>query len=62
LVGGLAVVVVAFTFDNSRELHGLGQGEFYALLLAVTISNMLHGTANDWPCLLALRWSPSPPT
>jgi NADH-quinone oxidoreductase subunit N len=47
LVAASLLVVVIFTFDNSRELHGLGQGEFYALMLAVTISNMLMATAND---------------
>jgi len=56
LVAASLLVVVAFTFDNSRELHGLGQGEFYALLLAVTISNMLMATANDLAMLyLALE-------
>jgi NADH-quinone oxidoreductase subunit N len=56
LVAASLLVVVIFTFDNSRELHGLGQGEFYALLLAVTISNMLMATANDLAMLyLALE-------
>ena len=56
LVAASLLVVVIFTFDNSRELHGLGQGEFYALMLAVTISNMLMATANDLAMLyLALE-------
>jgi NADH-quinone oxidoreductase subunit N len=56
LVGASLLVVLIFTFRNSRELRGLGQGEFYALLLAVTISNMLLATANDLAMLyLALE-------
>jgi len=56
LVAASLLVVVLFTFDNSRELHGLGQGEFYALMLAVTLSNMLMATANDLAMLyLALE-------
>jgi NADH-quinone oxidoreductase subunit N len=56
LVAASLLVIVLFTFDNSRELHGLGQGEFYALMLAVTISNMLLATANDLAMLyLALE-------
>jgi len=47
LAGASLLVVLAFSFRNSRELHGLGQGEFYALMLAVTVSNMLLATAND---------------
>ena len=47
LVGASLLLVLAFTFRNSSELHGLGQGEFYALLLAVTISNLLMAAAND---------------
>ena len=45
----LAALLVAlmFTFDNSRELRGLGQGEFYVLLLAVTLSNLLLAASND---------------
>src|SRR5262249_97266 len=49
-------VVLSFTFRNSRELAGQGQGEFYALMLAVTISNLLLATANDLAMLyLALE-------
>jgi len=47
LIGASLLVVLAFTFRNSRELHGLGQGEFYALMLAVTLSNILLATSND---------------
>jgi NADH-quinone oxidoreductase subunit N len=47
LVAASLLVALVFTFRNSRELHGLGQGEFYALLLAVTISNLLMAAAND---------------
>jgi NADH-quinone oxidoreductase subunit N len=56
LIGASLLVVLAFTFRNSRELHGLGQGEFYALMLAVTVSNILLATANDLAMLyLALE-------
>src|SRR6185503_11432841 len=41
LIGASLLVALMFTFRNSRELFGLGQGEFYALLLAVTFSNLL---------------------
>jgi NADH-quinone oxidoreductase subunit N len=47
LVAASLLTVLLFTFQNSRELHGLGQGEFYALLIAVTFSNLLLATAND---------------
>ncbi len=47
LVAASLLLVLAFTFRNSSELHGLGQGEFYALLLAVTLSNLLLSAAND---------------
>lgn len=47
LIGASLLVILAFTFRNSRELHGQGQGEFYALLLAVTLSNVLLATSND---------------
>jgi NADH-quinone oxidoreductase subunit N len=56
LLGASLLVVLAFDFRNSRELRGLGQGEFYALLLAVTLSNILMATANDLAMLyLALE-------
>jgi len=47
LIGSSLLVVGAFRFDGSRELRGLGQGEFYALMLAVTFSNLLLAAAND---------------
>jgi NADH-quinone oxidoreductase subunit N len=47
LIGASLLVVLAFTFRNSRELHGQAQGEFYALMLAVTLSNLLLATSND---------------
>jgi NADH-quinone oxidoreductase subunit N len=56
LLGASLLVALAFNFRNSRELHGLGQGEFYALLLAVTLSNLLLANANDLAMLyLALE-------
>jgi len=47
LIGASLVVVGAFRFEGSRELRGLGQGEFYALMLAVTFSNLLLSAASD---------------
>jgi len=47
LAAASLLVALIFTFKNSRELHGLGQGEFYALLLALTLSNMLLASSND---------------
>jgi NADH-quinone oxidoreductase subunit N len=47
LAAASLLVALVFTFENSRELHGLGQGEFYALLLALTLSNMLLASSND---------------
>ncbi len=47
LVAASLLLVLAFTFRNSSELHGLGQGEFYALLLAITLSNLLLAASND---------------
>ena len=56
LVASSLLVVLIFTFRNSRELSGLGQGEFYALMLAVTLANVLMATANDLAMLyLALE-------
>ncbi len=56
LIGASLLVALVFTFRNSRELHGQGQGEFYALLLAVTLSNLLMAGANDLAMLyLALE-------
>jgi NADH-quinone oxidoreductase subunit N len=47
LLGASLLLLLSFTFKNSRELFGLGQGEFYALLLALTLSNLLLAAAND---------------
>jgi NADH-quinone oxidoreductase subunit N len=56
LIGASLLVALAFTFRNSRELQGQSQGEFYALLLAVTFSNLLMAAANDLAMLyLALE-------
>ena len=56
LIASSLLVILIFTFRNSRELSGLGQGEFYALMLAVTLSNVLMATANDLAMLyLALE-------
>jgi NADH-quinone oxidoreductase subunit N len=56
LLAASLLVALVFTFRNSRELAGLGQGEFYALLLAVTLSNLLLAAANDLAMLyLALE-------
>jgi NADH-quinone oxidoreductase subunit N len=42
-----AALVVVLAFRNARELAGLGMGEFYALMLALTLSNLLLATSND---------------
>jgi NADH-quinone oxidoreductase subunit N len=47
LVLASLLVVAAFTFRNARELHGLGQGELHALILALTLSNLILAAAND---------------
>jgi NADH-quinone oxidoreductase subunit N len=47
LVAAGLLTVLAFTFRNSRELHGLGQGELYALVLALVLSSLLLAAAND---------------
>lgn len=47
LLAASLLVVLAFSFRNSRELWGLGQGEFHTLLLGVTLSNLLLASAND---------------
>ncbi len=41
------VTVLAWSFRNSRELRGLGPGEFYALVLALVLSCLLLAAAND---------------
>ena len=46
LAAGL-VTMLAFSFRNSRELQGLGQGEFHALVLALVLSCLLLAAAND---------------
>ena len=51
-----ASLLIALAFGSSRELLGLGQGEFHSLLLAVTVSNLLLASANDLAMLyLALE-------
>jgi NADH-quinone oxidoreductase subunit N len=56
LLAASLLVALMFTFRNSRELFGLGQGEFYVLLLAVTLSNLLLAAASDLAMLyLALE-------
>jgi NADH-quinone oxidoreductase subunit N len=47
LVLASLLIITAFTFRAARELHGLGQGEFHALILALTLSNLLLAGAND---------------
>jgi len=56
LVAAGLLVVLAFTFRNSRELHGLGQGELMALVLALVLFSLLLAAANDMVMLyLALE-------
>ena len=38
LVLASLLVVIVFSFRNSRELHGLGHGELHSLILALTLS------------------------
>jgi NADH-quinone oxidoreductase subunit N len=47
LVAAGLLTLLAFTFRNSRELHGLGQGELLALVLALVLSSLLLAAAND---------------
>jgi len=47
IVGAGLLTVLAFTFRNSRELHGLGHGELYSLILALTLSGLLLSAADD---------------
>lgn len=47
LVAAGLLTVLGFSFRNSRELHGLGQGELYALVLALTLSCLLLAASND---------------
>jgi NADH-quinone oxidoreductase subunit N len=51
-----ASLLVVLAFGSSRELLGLGMGEFQALILAVTVSNLLLAASNDLAMLyLALE-------
>src|SRR5512143_3736869 len=47
LVAAGLLTLLTFSFRNSRELHGLGQGELYALVLALVLSCLLLASAND---------------
>ena len=47
LIAAGLLTLLAFTFRNSRELHGLGQGELFALVLALVLSSLLLAAAND---------------
>jgi len=47
LVAAGLLTVLAFTFRNSRELRGLGQGELMALVLALVLFSLLLAAAND---------------
>ncbi len=47
LLAAALLTVMVFNFRNSRELHGLGHGELYALVLALTLSSLLLTAAND---------------
>jgi len=47
IVGAALLVLLAFRFDNSKELSGLGQGEFYALVLSLTLGCSLLAAAAD---------------
>jgi NADH-quinone oxidoreductase subunit N len=47
LIAAGLLTVLAFSFRNSRELHGLGHGELFALVLALVLSCLLLASAND---------------
>jgi NADH-quinone oxidoreductase subunit N len=47
LVAAGLLTVLVFTFRNSRELQGLGQGELHALVLALVLSCLLLAAASD---------------
>ncbi|MCU0241114.1 MAG: NADH-quinone oxidoreductase subunit N [Vicinamibacteria bacterium] len=47
LIAAALLIVLVFHAGNARELRGLSQGEFYALILAVTLSGMLLAASND---------------
>jgi NADH-quinone oxidoreductase subunit N len=56
LIAASLLVVLTFRLRNSREMAGLGHGELYALLLAVTLSNLLLASSADLAMLyLALE-------
>jgi NADH-quinone oxidoreductase subunit N len=56
IIGAALLVVASFTFRNARELAGLNPGEFYALMLAATLSSLLLAAASDLAMLyLALE-------
>jgi NADH-quinone oxidoreductase subunit N len=47
LIAAGLLTVLAFSFRNSRELQGLGQGELYSLVLALVLSCLLLAAAGD---------------
>jgi NADH-quinone oxidoreductase subunit N len=47
LIAAGLLTLLAFSFRNSRELHGLGQGELYALVLALVVSCLLLAASNN---------------
>jgi NADH-quinone oxidoreductase subunit N len=47
LLSASLLTLLAFSFRNSRELHGLGHGELYSLALGLTLSALLLAAAND---------------
>ncbi|HET7747191.1 MAG TPA: NADH-quinone oxidoreductase subunit N, partial [Vicinamibacteria bacterium] len=47
LVGASLLVLLTFRPHASREMAGLGLGEFHSLLLCVTLSTLLLATSND---------------
>jgi NADH-quinone oxidoreductase subunit N len=47
LIAASLLLLLAFSFRNSRELAGLGQGEMYTLVLSLTLSSLLLAAAND---------------
>ncbi len=47
LIGAGLLTMLAFSFRNSRELHGLGHGELYALVLSLTLASLLLAASND---------------
>jgi len=47
LIAGGLLMLLAFSFRNSRELFSLGQGELHTLVLALILSCLLLAAAND---------------